>query len=74
MGQQKTEVTEYNCERCEYKWIARRNGKDKDKPNHCPKCKTWMWNMPRQKNMSVYYDRKDLDYSRKALRDYMRSH
>lgn len=46
MGQKTIEVTEYNCERCGYKWIAR-HGQNKGEPNFCPKYKTCYWNLER---------------------------
>jgi hypothetical protein len=50
MGQKTIEATEYNCERCRYKWIARHNGQNKGEPNFCPKCKTCYWNLERNNN------------------------
>ncbi len=49
VGKKTIEVTEYNCERCGYKWIARHNGQNKGEPNFCPKCKTRYWNLERNK-------------------------
>jgi len=39
----KIEVTEYECAKCDYKWINRINGKDGPKPIRCAKCKRWDW-------------------------------
>lgn len=43
MPYQVVKTKEYSCYRCNYKWIARKNGVEKQKPKFCPKCKTWMW-------------------------------
>ena len=48
MPQQGIKTIEYKCSRCEWKWIARKNGKDKPKPSFCPGCKTWMWDIERK--------------------------
>jgi hypothetical protein len=46
------QTTEYECSRCGYLWIGRKNGEErKILPNFCPKCKTWMWNIPRKYDM-----------------------
>jgi hypothetical protein len=39
----KIEVNEYQCVRCEYKWINRVNGKDGPVPKRCAKCKKSDW-------------------------------
>jgi hypothetical protein len=39
----KIEVIEYECAKCDYKWINRINGKDGPKPIRCAKCKRWDW-------------------------------
>lgn len=41
---QKIEVSEYTCEKCGYKWINRKNGKDGPIPERCAKCKKANWN------------------------------
>src|SRR5436309_12624818 len=64
MGQSKIEVTEYCCERCDYKWIARHNGEDKGEPNTCPRCKTWLWNKPRYSDMLNFHLRQWFHYGR----------
>ena len=36
---------EYQCIRCEYRWIRRKNGKENRRmPKFCPECKTRLWN------------------------------
>jgi len=44
MGQITIEAIEYECERCHYKWISR---KEKPKPKRCSKCKTTGWDVLR---------------------------
>ena len=38
------EVTEYECIKCGYKWINRKNGQDQPLPKRCAKCKQLDWN------------------------------
>ena len=40
-------VNEYKCERCGYKWVNRRNGKDRPIPRKCAKCKRDNWDGPK---------------------------
>jgi ribosomal protein L33 len=50
------QTTEFECSRCGYRWIGRKNGKErKELPRFCPKCKTWMWNMQRKNDMFRYW-------------------
>lgn len=44
MSIQKIEVSEYTCEKCGYKWINRKSGKDGSIPERCAKCKKVNWN------------------------------
>lgn len=37
------QVKEYECVKCGYKWINRKNGQDKPIPNRCAKCKQLDW-------------------------------
>jgi N6-adenosine-specific RNA methylase IME4 len=37
-------VTGWQCERCEHKWVPRKEG---EKPRVCPKCKSPYWDRPR---------------------------
>jgi len=39
-------VAGYECERCQYKWQARK----KIEPKVCPKCKSPYWNVPKKRN------------------------
>lgn len=55
-------TTEYECNRCGYKWIERRNGMErKSLPRFCRKCKSYLWNTERTKNTVLiarkWYDR-----------------
>jgi hypothetical protein len=43
----KITVNEYKCERCGYKWVNRRNGKDRPIPKKCAKCKRDNWDGPK---------------------------
>ena len=46
------QTTEYECSRCEYNYVGRKNGKErKGPPRFCPKCKTWIWNISRKNDM-----------------------
>ncbi len=40
----RVEVTEYECLRCNYRWINRMNGVDGPLPERCSKCKRPNWN------------------------------
>ena len=40
-------INEYKCERCDYKWVNRRNGKDRPIPRKCAKCKRDNWDGPK---------------------------
>jgi hypothetical protein len=55
MPHSEIKVKEYQCSRCEWKWIARKNGKDKPKPSFCPRCKTWMWDIERKNDMNKFH-------------------
>ncbi len=55
MPQQEIKTIEYKCSRCGWKWIARKNGKDKPKPSFCPNCKTWMWDIERKNDMHEFH-------------------
>jgi DNA-directed RNA polymerase subunit RPC12/RpoP len=45
---QTIKTREYECIRCGYKWITRKNGVDKRKlPRFCPYCKSSLWNEDR---------------------------
>lgn len=51
MPMRQIQTTEYECNRCGYKWIERRNGREKkDLPRYCRKCKSYLWNTVRTKN------------------------
>ena len=39
---------EYQCTRCNYKFISRRNGKNMPAPRYCPHCKSDLWNEKRR--------------------------
>jgi len=55
MPEHKIKVIEYECSRCGWKWIARKNGKDKPRrPSFCPNCKTWMWDIERKNDMTTF--------------------
>lgn len=43
MGREK--VWAYVCERCEHRWVPRKD----ETPRICPKCKSAYWDVPRQK-------------------------
>jgi hypothetical protein len=43
MPSRKVMATEYQCAKCGYRWINRRNGKEGSKPKRCAKCKKWDW-------------------------------
>jgi hypothetical protein len=43
MTKEKVEVWEYTCEKCGYKWINRKYGKDEPIPERCSKCKKANW-------------------------------
>jgi len=45
MAKVKITVDGYKCERCRYKWIARK----KVYPRVCPKCKSPYWDVPKRK-------------------------
>jgi hypothetical protein len=46
------QVREFECERCGWKWVSRINGKDIEVlPRGCAKCKSRLWNTPRQNRM-----------------------
>jgi len=53
MAETQIEVTEYKCERCEHKWVARgarnlpaaEDGKP-SRPRTCPRCKSAWWDIP----------------------------
>jgi hypothetical protein len=55
MPELEIKVIEYECSRCGWKWIARKNGKDKPRPSFCPNCKTWMWDIERKNNMTAFH-------------------
>jgi hypothetical protein len=40
----KVEVTEYQCLKCDYRWINRVNGVEGPIPERCSKCKKLNWN------------------------------
>jgi hypothetical protein len=40
----KIETNEYECRRCNYKWVNRINGIDGDVPLRCARCKLTTWN------------------------------
>ncbi|MGB7953086.1 MAG: hypothetical protein WCF23_03825 [Candidatus Nitrosopolaris sp.] len=70
MPQQGIKTIEYKCSRCEWKWIARKNGKDKPKPSFCPGCKTWMWDIERKNDMNKFYRwRAELHAIKRLIRD-----
>jgi hypothetical protein len=64
MPRQEIKVIEYECSRCEWKWIARKNGKNKLKPSFCPKCKTSMWDIERKNDMGSFHRRQTIDYAK----------
>lgn len=37
------QLNEYECIKCHYKWINRKNGQDKPLSKRCPKCKQLDW-------------------------------
>lgn len=41
------QAKEYECSRCEYKWINRRNGEERPQPKYCPSCKSSLWDTER---------------------------
>ena len=45
------QTLEYECSRCGWMWIGRRNGREKytkgQQPRFCPKCKTYLWDVKR---------------------------
>jgi predicted Zn-ribbon and HTH transcriptional regulator len=41
----KIQLSGYQCERCEHKWVPREEGEE---PRVCPKCKSPYWNKPRK--------------------------
>jgi predicted Zn-ribbon and HTH transcriptional regulator len=43
----KVTVTEYECNRCNWKFIRRKNGKDMPAPKYCPHCKSNPWDAKR---------------------------
>jgi len=68
MPEQEIKVIEYECSRCSYKWIARKNGKDKPKkPSFCPKCKTWMWDIERKNDMSSFHRWQIIHHAAKGM-------
>ena len=42
----RTLIEGFLCERCQYRWVPRRN--TKTEPKICPKCKSSYWNKPRK--------------------------
>ena len=66
MPEQKIQTTEYWCTRCSYKWITRRNGKESDsRPRACARCKSWLWDTPRNNDMTEFYKWRERIYGRK---------
>jgi DNA-directed RNA polymerase subunit M/transcription elongation factor TFIIS len=57
MPMHKIQTIEYECNRCGYKWIERRNGQERRKeeglPSYCRKCKSYLWNTERTKNTAI---------------------
>ncbi|MFL6345003.1 MAG: hypothetical protein ACJ71A_06115, partial [Nitrososphaeraceae archaeon] len=54
MPYQIIKTTEYECIRCGYKWITRKNGVDSNPnklPRFCPFCKTSLWNQERSQRL-----------------------
>lgn len=79
MPYQVVKTKEYSCYRCSYKWIARKNGVEKQKPKFCPKCKTWMWDKkpaseivagdPNNKELVARTQKENEEYQRYRLRN-----
>jgi predicted Zn-ribbon and HTH transcriptional regulator len=44
MTQETKEVKLWTCLRCKHKWANRKNRK----PKICPKCKSYLWDEPRE--------------------------
>jgi cytochrome c2 len=44
MAISRVQVNEYQCVKCDYKWINRFNGRDGRVPKRCAKCKRHNWN------------------------------
>ena len=47
MSQIVLEVKGYQCERCEHKWVPRKE----EHPIICPACKSAYWDKPRKNNI-----------------------
>ena len=43
MPESLVQVKEYECMKCGYKWINRKNGKEEPRPLRCAKCKSAYW-------------------------------
>jgi hypothetical protein len=77
------EVKEYQCSRCGYKWIARKNGVDKPTPKTCSKCKTALWDkspiretnkvVSAEQQTQTYYTWKNLMYDEELRRYRLRN-
>ena len=39
---------EFECTRCKYKWVTRRDGIEKLPSKFCPRCKTSLWDKKRK--------------------------
>jgi hypothetical protein len=64
------ETKEYECIRCKYKWINRKNGDEKPAPKYCPSCKSSLWNNERANSTgmigTIKIKRQRKQYNRRA--------
>jgi hypothetical protein len=52
------QIREYECVKCGYKWINRKNGKDGSIPDRCAKCKQLDWDKGNRSNREKRYQHK----------------